>query len=446
MECFFYHSYIEVNNIKGVIIMIVWFLLLVTNLINILFEFFYKSLSILLWAMLLIIFTIPHVFLYNTGKVPNEVLDWAALFALTFNIIYLITRIILNRGIRINFKGTIIDDNKLAEEKQSYVNLYFFIYLLSIGLIFFGLVSNGISLLDFTWSERINYEQSFIERISEFLIIAFSGIGCILLLRGDKSKFLIVVIAFILYVLLTKSRYNILPFIIPFLVYYVYSGKIKKVFNSLLIGCLILFSVFFLQQIRYAGSLKNLFMNQNISDIIGNTFLTIKSGEGEFGLSRVFYYFVQNNNNFEEFGQGLTYIRLLFMPFPSGIVPFKPRDFAMDMWEAWHGITTTSGTMHPTLYGDAFANFGFAGILLGALFACIAKVADILTKSNSELKKILYISILSTMYILIARGAIYNSIANTFWSIVLVNIIILVVNFFIKKRENPKLLSSSKYK
>lgn len=408
--------------------MIINFLLIVTNILNIIIEFFNKSTAILLWTILLIIFTFPHILTYNTGEFYNSTLNGAGLFAVLINLIYLITRVFLNKKVNIDFKGKLINNDKIFQEKKAYENIFFLLYVISILIIVYGIISRGFTLFNYTWSDGMSYRKNIIERIASFIIIAFSGIGLITFIKKDKLKFCIILIVYILYVLISRSRYNIVPFIIPFLIYYVYSGNIKKVIKSLILGVLILFSVFLLQQIRYAGSLNNLINNYTISDIVNNTFSFIREGKGEFGLSKVFYYFVENNNNFNNFGEGRTYIRLMLLPFPSSIFVFKPRDFAMDMWEAWHGVITNIGTMHPTLYGDVYANFGFIGIFMGIFYAVFAKLNDfIINRSFTESNKILYISIISTMYILLARGAVYNSITNAFWSIIFINIVVFLL-------------------
>ena len=66
----------------------------------------------------------------------------------------------------------------------------------------------------------------------------------------------------------------------------------------------------------------------------------------EIALLRAFYYFIENNNNFDKFGEGLGYIRLALIFIPSMIAPFKPRDFAIDMYKEWYQVDNPRGTMH----------------------------------------------------------------------------------------------------
>lgn len=408
--------------------MLISILVILTTLLNIILEFFNRSIAILLWGILFVIYSIPHALNYNTGKFPNFILDQAGFFVVLFNLIYFLSRIILNQRINLDIKKQLINPRKILNESNKYLNSLFSIYILSILTLFYGMILKGYSFSDFTWVDAISYKESFIERVASFASNAFSGIGFIIFARKEKLRFVLTVVMYISYVILFKSRYNIIPFLAPFIIYYMFSGNRKKIITSIVIGILTLFSVFLLQQVRYAGSLSNLFNNYTFSQIIENTFLFMKEGKGEFGLLNAFYYFVECDNNFNNFGQMKTYLRLALLPFPSSIFTFKPRDFAMDMWEAWMGLPTLSGTIHPTLYGDIYANAGFFGIFLGVFYAFIVEINDLLIKkSYLESKKVLYISIISTMYVLLARGAVYNSIANAFWSVILINLTFLLL-------------------
>lgn len=404
--------------------MFIAFVMIVTNILNIILEYTNKSISILLWGVLFLIVTVPHSLLYNTGIVSNTTLDQAGAFVIFFNLTYFISKIILEKRVRLGFKKKLINDSLLFQEDRDYINLIVLMYLVACVIIIYGIFMSGLSILNFTWAEGQIRDISFFDRLASFILISVSGIACVTFLRKEKGKFVIVAIAYTLYIFITRSRYNIMPFILPFIYVFLYSGKVKNVIRAMFLGFIVLFLVFFLQQVRYAGTLADLLNNYSIAEIIGNTVNFMKDGRGEFGLSQVFYFFVENNNNFNNFEEGKTYLRLSLLPFPSSIFEFKPSDFATDMWEAWHGMKTTIGTMHPTLYGDVYANFGFWGFIMGLFYAVFTKINDvIITTANTESKKVLYMGIIGTMYVLLARGAVYNSIANAFWSIILLNII-----------------------
>lgn len=404
--------------------MIVSISLLLINLLIIIFEFSHKSIAILLWSVLLVLFTIPHFIIYYLGIYSKSTLNEAGLFVCFFNLFYLMTRIILNYAFRTKYKEKIINYEKITKEKKRNVNTYTILYLIVFSVLLIDLISKGYSIFTLTWTEARIYNKGFIPKIIKYFLTAFGGVGFINFLRKERSKFIIVFFIYLFYVLITKSRFDIIPFIIPFLIYYLFSGNTKKILKSIFLGFVTLFSIFLLQQIRYAGSIITLFNNHSVSEIVKNAFSYLINLKGEFELSRVFYYFVENDNNFKNFGEGRTYIRLILLLFPGSIFHFKYRDFAMDMWEAWWRIPTYEGTMHPTLYGDVYANFGFIGVFMGIFYAVLVKFNDYLINNTKiESKRVFYISIIGTMYVVLARGAVYNSIANAFWSIILINII-----------------------
>ena len=98
---------------------------------------------------------------------------------------------------------------------------------------------------------------------------------------------------------------------------------------------------------------------------------------------------------------------MVFIPtrFSFGL---KPDDFAIAMGSAI-GMGP-GGSMHPTLFGDCYANLGFAGILFGILWAVLATHLDkiILSVRKNELRVLMY-SLVASMFTIIGRGAVYNA-------------------------------------
>jgi len=405
--------------------MAVNFMLIATNVIIIFLEYKRRSVSILLWGVLFVLFTVPHLVHYHFRLYPNYIMDEAGLIAVMFNLTYIISRATLNREKQI----VTFDLGALREEPKTRINLYYLLFIGSFIIYVYEIVSEGYSLLYYTWSDAAYGRSfSFFESVARFLLQGLAGVGFIAYARKEKANFGLLSIVYIAYVAISRSRYNVIPFLLPFLLSHAFAGRIKQRLRAFAGGILIIFIVFALQQVRYMGSFSDLVTTQvSITEIVGNTLGFIREGKGEFGLSKAYYFFVENANAFNRFGQGRTYRRLLLWPIPSSWISIKPRDFAMDMYEAWTGRATQVGTMHPTLYGDVYANFGVMGFLGGVFYALLISFFDrLLVNAKTESKKILYISISGTMYVLLARGAVYNSIVNAFWSMILVNILLFI--------------------
>ena len=74
-----------------------------------------------------------------------------------------------------------------------------------------------------------------------------------------------------------------------------------------------------------------------------------------------FIIILAKNNNFPNFNQGHTYLRVLLFFIPESFsMGIKPPDFAVSMGSAYiNNFSNTIYSMHPTFYGDLFANFSY---------------------------------------------------------------------------------------
>jgi hypothetical protein len=147
------------------------------------------------------------------------------------------------------------------------------------------------------------------------------------------------------------------------------------------------------------------------------------TSNGELSLKDVFYYFIYNNNQFPNFEQGHTYIRMLLVLFPTSLtLGIKPPDFAQSMGYAVDpGILKYS--THPTLFGDCFANLGFAGVFLGIFWAIFFSLTDYMVNRQDQILKLSLFSLCSVVFIILARGSVYNSFSILVWGCILLAII-----------------------
>lgn len=111
----------------------------------------------------------------------------------------------------------------------------------------------------------------------------------------------------------------------------------------------------------------------------------------------------------------------------------KPTDFAIKMGAAT-GMGV-GGSTHPTLFGDCFANLGFAGCLLGVFWALYATFFDKMIDSHdSYFVKILLFVLNAVAYCIMGRGSVYNG----FWFVAFGVPLILISHKLIKNYENEK--------
>jgi hypothetical protein len=239
-----------------------------------------------------------------------------------------------------------------------------------------------------------------------------------------KNKiFLFTILVLVVIIFLFRIRTFLIPLTIPFIIGYLLSDKFKltilNLFKVLILSSSIVFLIVAVGVLKAFNSLSEFFDSFNPAEFIDMLYSILFSKYGELGLRNGFYFYLQNNNEFDNFGLGLGYIRLLLLPIPSFMsFGLKPQDFAMDMAMAYDPVNSTAGvnSMHPTLYGDCFANFGWYGVSLGAFWALFSYVGDRFTISKS--KNILFLSMFvayAYTYTLIARGAVYNAVYNVFF-------------------------------
>lgn len=391
-----------------------------------------KSLSVLFWISLFIFFNIPHTLdlIGNYNSIYRETtLNEASLFAALFNIIFLILTYINNMINTNNNTRFRLFDKSITNYRFHWFQLIFL--FISLLIWWYGLHQVSGRFIGFSWTDMRSVNPLY-ALIGDYVFLA--SVGCVFVFFYlKKKKFLVVsFVITLVFIFLLKSRANIIPFITPFLLYFLYKNRLnfRKVSKALLVGISIIFLVFFLQQYRYLGNIESIEFN-TIIEVTQDTVENITEGGGEFNLRNGFYLFLENENNFINFNEGNTYKRLLLLPFPSRIVTFKPHDFAYDMYNAINPARANQGgSYHPIFYGDAYGNFGFLGFSVAFLWFFIFKFIDKSIRYFNPSVSISLLAPISLMYILLARGAVYNSVAFLFWS----GIIILIINIISKFR------------
>lgn len=396
------------------------------------FEYKNNSLSLVLWSGLFIFFLMPHavdIFVRSEGY-SISTYNKASLFAILFNLIYLATRIILKKSIPII--GTdFIDSGILKYDSEAHATDLFLKFLfcsliISLCLLLYFIKGTFGSFLVFTWIDMFERRGGIAYIIYSYLFTMCIPF-CFLAYKYKRYyMFATAVVIVVALLLIFRVRSFIISITVPFLLAYIYNNKLKINFSRIV---LVLSSVIFIiwlilgvHVLRIYGTIENIISESSFSEFNDYSYGLLFSKYGEFGLRNAFYFFIDNDNNFSNFGIGRGYIRLLMLPIPSFILPgIKPNDFAMDMAFAYDPIASAAGinSMHPTLYGDCYANLGWIGIFLGAFWALITLFFDRLTrKINIQIIGIsIYVAIVYA-FVLIARGAIYNGIFIVFFTII----------------------------
>lgn len=413
---------------------ILQFLLIVNVLF---FEYNRKSPAIFMWVTLFVIFSIPHL-LYSIGVAPvsygSDVLIAAALNVIIFTLLYSITRRLSNS------KNQFIVFQNL--DRNIKLERLFFLVLIVLALsgMYVAYVSSG-SIFESSWSSRREYagdNDSFIVRFLGLLKYPAASLILIYLLHNEKRlKVFIPILLVLLYAILTRRRIDILVVLVCFISYFIFKGKRltpQLLFKLAIIGCISIYLIYALQIFRYGGSINSFLelysgrwgtFNERVLE-------KMFDGEGELGLQQAFYYFIDNNNNYPGFGEGHTYIRMLMVLLPTSVTAgIKPPDFAITMGSFWNPNAGQGFSMHPTLFGDVFANFNFIGVIMGVFWGAFCNSIDKILNMNRNYLYLPLFVLFSCCLVIIGRGSVYNG----FFALVISYLIIKAIDFLYLKSK-----------
>jgi hypothetical protein len=375
-----------------------------------------RSPSILFWTGMIAFFMVPNVYdlLVGHDAWSGATITAATSLAIGFNLTYALVRL---ATLRITGRYDLFErfDSGLSRDLDGFDVMLVGAFLAGCALWLFGLQFFAGGLVGATWEAMLRV-PIWISLPATALTSVAGGCLTVLLVRGRYRGALAVGGLFLFIILAVKARNLLAPFFLPVALYGFLRSKgwRPKVMSAMLV-VLFAMSVFGLQILRWVGGSDGLAAVGDLRHVRAVTEGYFEQGLaiGEFGRRETFYYFVDERNTFPGFGEGRTYTRLLLMPVPTPIAnlfgDIKPRDFAMDMWNASRGdYRELGGTDHPTMYGDAYANFGMAGFLIGGFWAVLFLLVDLLLLRLPVSVFVASLAPLAGFYALLARGAVYN--------------------------------------
>ena len=401
------------------------------------FEYKKKSAAVFLWGTLFIMFGIMHFMTTIVGSdmYQRQVIDDASYFVCLFCSIYILVRITLSSLISLNYDADSIYSPK--EDSLYRFFLIMFVIVLIVKMRTFIVYSGGI--MNASWllmREFSTLNSNILFAISTRLFFVFSTILLLALMKRNRKHIWLISILLIFNMALFKNRIEITPIIVSPFIYLMCYKKVKlsprNVSIFILSVLFFLYVVYFIRAVRWYGSLDSILQEATLADINERVLFFLKTDDGELGLRNGFYYFISKDNNFPGFGEGATYLRLLLIAIPTDLsFGLKPEDFALTM--GMSAGMEAGGSMHPTLFGDCYANFGFIGWLLGGVWAGIVSILDKITSSLGSLYQSSFVCLLGIGYIMIARGAVYSGYYCIFFGLIIIILLRFIFMLNIKK-------------
>lgn len=410
-------------------LVILGILQLLLCIIILIYEYNNKSISVFFWAVLLLLFNIPHLLEIVVGitKYSESVFLKASIFVIGFEIIYILSRMVINS----KKYSSIVSENEIRnmdldtkKNRQTFNKILKLNYLVFfIFTLYFLLRFDSIKNL--SWGEIYQASlnaNSLFDKILEFLkslnhLLFFAVTGLLITTIYKKKKFSSCFIIFLIlyYSFITRNRIALLPLLVSFILIIIIKNKkikLKQMIYFSFLGMLCIYIVYAIWIFRHAGTLENFKSTYTMSSFNKEVFNAILNNDGELSLRKIFYYFIYIDNNFPGLQSGATYIRLLLMFIPSSLCfGIKPPDFAITMSSAYTGnLYNTLYSVHPTFYGDLFANFNFLGILFGLFWALFFKSLDKFLCKRNIITRCSLLVTWGSCFVIMARGSVYNSI------------------------------------
>lgn len=397
------------------------------------FELKRKSPMVFCWGVLIIMFGSMHCIsaINPHYKYGSGVLNEASAFATLFCAIYIAVRIVAIRGAKrvttLHMKEDIVRINIGGKADRTFVNLVDVLLLLSV--IVYSIIiineSGGVIIFD----KRIVYSS--MEHHTGWMLISayiyYSSAPILLyhLYKHQPVRSAYATLLIIIKTALSLSRMDMVFIITAIVGCIILKQEGKELRTLLLLAAMVIVFIYALYALRV---FRNLVMSpdyaSNCPGFSAKILDLIMRDDGDLGWRKVLYYFIQNDNEFEGLGTGAGYRRLLLLPIPSSLSGgLKPEDICITIGRAWRGVKEegiVKYTMTPTLFGDCYANLGFAGCFLGGVWAVIATLIDVLCNRRNEVLRVMLFGLSSSMLVDVGRGAVYNSVCGIYYGSILI--------------------------
>jgi len=390
-------------------------------------EYDYRSPAIFLWATLLVMFGIPHLgttFFNDTGY-SSGVLNEVSMFVILFCAVYVLSRTLLS----VTYASDRLKIDVPQSPKKSLIimRVLFWGLFVVVSYMVYDLVRHTGGFLFSSWASMretmSNKDYLSAAMLTWSVYYVFSSAFLYALITKNRKYAFLSAALILICTIVSRNRVEVLPLPVGLILYFLYmkgTMSLKKIVYFVFFSFFSLYLITALIVFRHYGTVAEFADAYNFIDfnsrILEKT--STRAGSGELSLREVFYYFVSKDNQFKNFNQGHTYVRMLLVLFPTGIFSdIKPPDFAISMGTAYRPGEEGFST-HPTLFGDCYANFGFSGILLGLFWAFYVVIMDKITIRNNFFKLTLLVSV-SCSYVVIGRGSVYNSFFTLFYSVVI---------------------------
>jgi len=363
-----------------------------------------RTVHALFWAGVLYSYEVPVVGDYFSGNVAIDILLHSAIFAFGFNVCYAAGQAGLYT--RPRQEDNLQWANRIARPKSSaYALAGSLVFVVGVICLFASLGAIQKNIFDITWTEAHLESNDALYTFGVTCTLGASGFGVLLWVNKRRKALALFAVAWIVAVVLLRVRILLIPAMLP-VVIVALNKPGKFIRKGLVVGCLgvcFLFAMGFVRSLRWAGSVT-------YDEGILTRGVDMAVGSNMDNYVRTDYYdLLQLVPDAHPYLRGDTFIRVLLLPIPWRLFPgLKPED-SMYVYARYLGSEIDGESVHPLVLGDAFANFGDAGVLLGLAYGGFLTLLQKYLESVSPERSIVALGPICTFITLIVRGSVYNA-------------------------------------
>ncbi|MBN1992355.1 MAG: hypothetical protein JW953_06595 [Anaerolineae bacterium] len=185
---------------------------------------------------------------------------------------------------------------------------------------------------------------------------------------------------------------------------------------------------------------------------------------GESEIYQYYYYLIDKDYTQYPYKSGVTLTRLALIYIPGSMFPeLKPADITYQIWldalqdglfnrspylHAWIAMVESGslGSLHPTLWGDAYANLGILGMFFyPAFFGFILVMVEYHLMRLSYVSLYTIASIIGTGYLMVGRGNLVIGLGYIAYIIPLALSIFWLTKIPIIRKKNYKKVNNATY-
>jgi|GEM_PF-6416989 len=371
-----------------------------------------RSPFLFLWGIMDLLVIMPFIFLRENYN--EDVRFYVLLYVAFCKFFYLGTLYILkSRNLK---EGKSLEIKKYPLLSYKHTNAFVVICLIGILLL---VVSSGMSVNSFMDSTVQTKREMGGLNILFILLISLVAPFLVSFFLNKQWKYFFLVLCVYLFVLVFFRSRSILVFVLLPLGYYVFYWKRNGKKMLLILSILTLLIAVSLKVFRYQGSIANGLNVEFFKEIPKQIEYEFSEGKGDLFVGRVFFNIVRDTNEESNYYGHYTIVRKFIGLFTFNEEKIKTIEYLLFDHYAYF---SSGGSLHPTGYGVAYADFKYSlGVLLFVFLAILRVFVHrmiIITRDARLLGVCMYFCLF------FARGSVYNSL------------ILLLLVFFIWKIIN----------